>query len=91
MLTAVSIGFSISSSSEDNVVRQYVYTQSTDYQPRSQGFSLLVPPPPPPPTPREGQSPGNEGYPNPILVIKDVRAQKFPRTDFFKTLTAGRK
>ena len=23
--------------------------------------------------------------------FKDVRAQKFPRTDFFKTLTAGRK
>ena len=23
--------------------------------------------------------------------IKDVRAQKFPRTDFFKTSTAGRK
>ena len=23
--------------------------------------------------------------------IKDVRALKFPRTDFFKTLTAGRK
>ena len=36
-----------------------------------------------------GDSPGN-------LVhatgrVKDVRAQKFPRTDFFKTLTAGRK
>ena len=25
------------------------------------------------------------------LIIKDVRAQKFPRTDFFKTLTVGRK
>ena len=25
------------------------------------------------------------------VTIKDVRAQKFPRTDFFKTLTAGRK
>ena len=24
-------------------------------------------------------------------AIKDVRAQKFPGTDFFKTLTAGRK
>ena len=24
-------------------------------------------------------------------LIKDVRAQKFPRTGFFKTLTAGRK
>ena len=24
-------------------------------------------------------------------LVKDVRAQKFPRTDFFKTLTAGRK
>ena len=24
-------------------------------------------------------------------LIKDVRAQKFPRTDFFKTLTVGRK
>ena len=24
-------------------------------------------------------------------VFKDVRAQNFPRTDFFKTLTAGRK
>ena len=23
--------------------------------------------------------------------FKDVRAQKFPRTDFFKTLTVGRK
>ena len=23
--------------------------------------------------------------------LKDVRAQKFPRTDFFKTFTAGRK
>ena len=23
--------------------------------------------------------------------LKDVHAQKFPRTDFFKTLTAGRK
>ena len=23
--------------------------------------------------------------------LKDVRAQKFPRTDFFKTLTTGRK
>ena len=23
--------------------------------------------------------------------FKDVRAQKFPRTDFFKTLTGGRK
>ena len=23
--------------------------------------------------------------------FKDVRAQKFPRTDFFKTLSAGRK
>ena len=23
--------------------------------------------------------------------LKDVRAQNFPRTDFFKTLTAGRK
>ena len=23
--------------------------------------------------------------------IKDVRDQKFPRTDFFKTFTAGRK
>ena len=23
--------------------------------------------------------------------LKDVRAQKFPRTDFFKTLTVGRK
>ena len=23
--------------------------------------------------------------------LKNVRAQKFPRTDFFKTLTAGRK
>ena len=26
-----------------------------------------------------------------FYAIKDVRAQKFPRTDFFKTLTAGRK
>ena len=26
-----------------------------------------------------------------IQSLKDVRAQKFPRTDFFKTLTAGRK
>ena len=25
------------------------------------------------------------------LLYKDVRAQKFPRTDFFKTLIAGRK
>ena len=25
------------------------------------------------------------------IVLKDVRAQKFPRTDFFKNLTAGRK
>ena len=25
------------------------------------------------------------------IVLKDVRAQKFPRTDFFKTLTVGRK
>ena len=25
-----------------------------------------------------------------ILLFKDVRAQNFPRTDFFKTLTAGR-
>ena len=25
------------------------------------------------------------------VIVKDVRAQKFPRTDFFKTLTAGRK
>ena len=25
------------------------------------------------------------------VAFKDVRAQKFPRTDFFKTLTAGRK
>ena len=24
-------------------------------------------------------------------AIKDVRAQKFPRTDFFKAFTAGRK
>ena len=24
-------------------------------------------------------------------TLKDVRAQKFPRRDFFKTLTAGRK
>ena len=24
-------------------------------------------------------------------AVKDVRAQKFQRTDFFKTLTAGRK
>ena len=24
-------------------------------------------------------------------LLKDVRAQKFPRTDFFKTLAAGRK
>ena len=24
-------------------------------------------------------------------LLKDVRAQKFPHTDFFKTLTAGRK
>ena len=24
-------------------------------------------------------------------MLKDVRAQKFPRTDFFKTLAAGRK
>ena len=23
--------------------------------------------------------------------VKDVRAQKFPRTDFFKTLTVGKK
>ena len=27
----------------------------------------------------------------PPIPIKDVRAQKFPRTDFFKTLTVGRK
>ena len=26
-----------------------------------------------------------------FTALKDVRAQKFPRTDFFKTLTAGRK
>ena len=26
-----------------------------------------------------------------LVILKDVRAQKFPRTDFFKTLTAGRK
>ena len=26
-----------------------------------------------------------------ISLFKDVRAQKFPRTDFFKTFTAGRK
>ena len=26
-----------------------------------------------------------------VGVLKDVRAQKLPRTDFFKTLTAGRK
>ena len=25
-----------------------------------------------------------------FLLLKDVRAQKFPRTDFFKTLTADR-
>ena len=25
------------------------------------------------------------------FTLKDVRAQKFPRTDFFKTLTAVRK
>ena len=25
------------------------------------------------------------------FVLKDVRAQKFPRTDFFKTLAVGRK
>ena len=24
-----------------------------------------------------------------FVYLKDVRAQKFPRTDFFKTLTAG--
>ena len=26
-----------------------------------------------------------------MLPFKDVRAQKFPRADFFQTLTAGRK
>ena len=26
-----------------------------------------------------------------LVTLKDVRAQKFPRTDFLKTLTAGRK
>ena len=25
------------------------------------------------------------------VLLKDVRTQKFPRTDFFKTLTTGRK
>ena len=25
------------------------------------------------------------------MKLKDARAQKFPRTDFFKTLTVGRK
>ena len=25
------------------------------------------------------------------VIVKEVRAQKFPRTDFFKTLIAGRK
>ena len=25
------------------------------------------------------------------VVVKDVRAQNFPHTDFFETLTAGRK
>ena len=27
----------------------------------------------------------------PVRSLKDVRAQNFPRTDFFKTLTADRK
>ena len=26
-----------------------------------------------------------------VLTFKDVRAQKFPHTDFFKTFTAGSK
>ena len=26
-----------------------------------------------------------------VVALKDVRTQKFPRTDFFETLTAGRK
>ena len=26
-----------------------------------------------------------------VKRVKDVRTQKFPRTDFFKTLTAGKK
>ena len=26
-----------------------------------------------------------------MQTFKDIRAQKFPRTDFFKTLTIGRK
>ena len=30
-------------------------------------------------------------YMNHEALIKDVRAQNFPRTDFFETLTSGRK
>ena len=31
-----------------------------------------------------------ERKPAVVGVLKDVRAQNFPRTDFFKALTAGR-
>ena len=34
---------------------------------------------------------GKLNYWNGKDSLKDVRAQKFPRTDFFKTLIAGRK
>ena len=96
LLTAVSMGFSISSSSEDNVASAILFTHSPQATPTS--FPGLFPRregcPPRPAPPREGKSLGNEveatgnRHPNSVLVINyHVHMIPIERVKIYMTCT----